>query len=149
VNQQLEPPLIYYSSEAEYYNHFCRMYCDLNNPIYTFDGIKVDFYPVQFEHAFHESINRLKGDKSIFSRKRAERIDWIKWALQNQNAALFQGWIREKRFYDPRRRVCVVAINYIVIIQLKSIQRASFITAYVVDDPAKLQLIIGSPRWGP
>lgn len=154
MSQQVQPPsLVSYSSESEYKNHFCRVYCDLNNPIYTFDNIRVNFYPIQFDHAFYESTDRAKGDKSIFSRKRAERIDWIKWALQNRNALLVQGWIKNKKRYDPYRRVCVVVTNYIVVIQLESsLQEAAFITAFVIDDPdhpEKLQLIISSPRWGP
>jgi len=149
VNSQLQPSLICYSSESEYYNHFCRMYCDSNKPIYTFDNIRVDFYPGQFNHTFYESIDRVKGDKSIFSNKRAERIDWIKWALENQNAILYQGWNRKKRNYNPRRRVCVTDTNYIVVIQLKSNQRAFFITAYLADDPNSIQSISNSPKWEP
>lgn len=148
VNSQLQPSLIYYSSENEYYKHFCRMYCDSNKPIYTFDNIRVDFYPRQFNHAFYESIDIIKSDKLKFSRKRAERIDWIKWALENQNAILYQGWDKKKKSHNSRRRVCVTDINYIVVIQLKSAQReAFFITAFLADTPRTLQQIMSNPKW--
>jgi len=148
VSQQAQPPsLVYYSSESEFKNHFCRVYCDLNNPIYTCDSIRVSFFPNQFNHAFRESANRAMRDKSIFSSKRAERIDWIKWALQCRNADLFKGWDIDKRCIDPNRRVCVVAINYIVIIQVEtSLQRALFITAFVAV-PETLRQIRNKPRW--
>lgn len=156
MNQQVEPPpLVYYNTESEYYDHFRRVYCDPNTPIDTFDGIRVTFRPNQFNHAFRESADRAILDKSIFSKQRAERIDWIKWALQNRNALLVQGWLKKKKRYEPHRRVCVVETNYIVVIQLESdSSKAVFITTFVVNEddpmhPEKLQQIIGSPRWIP
>lgn len=151
MSSQLLPSLVHYDSEEKYYDHFRKMYCDSRKPIYTFDNIRVSFYPTQFKHAFHKSLDRAKGDKSIFSIKRAERIDWIKWALGNQNAKLYQGWDREKRCYTLNRRVCMVDRNYIVIIQfiqLKSSQRkAFFITAFLADSDRSFQQIIRSPAW--
>ena len=142
------PPLVHYSTESKYYDHFCKVYCNPNKPIYTFDNIRVDFYPTQFKHAFHESLNRAKGDKSIFSSKRAERINWIKWALENRNAKLYQGWDKNKGRYRLDRRVCVVNRNYIVVIQLKpSRKESSFITAFLADSDRSLQQILRSPKW--
>jgi len=65
-------------SEAEYRTIFEQIYCDCqNNPIYTCDGILVKFYPNQFEHAFYESKNWKKRDKSIFSLNRASKITYL------------------------------------------------------------------------
>lgn len=49
----------------EYKDYFIKKYC--NQEIYTHDKLRVKFYPDQFEHAFYESENRKKRDKSIFS----------------------------------------------------------------------------------
>lgn len=63
--------LLKLNSKEEYRNYFIKKYC--NNEIYTFSGIKVKFYEDQFEHAFYESANHKKRDKSIFSYERAEK----------------------------------------------------------------------------
>lgn len=144
---QTIPALVFYQTEDEYYAHFCGVYCSNDDPIYTFDGIRVDFYPNHFKHAFRESANRVKGDKSVFSRKRAERVDWIKWALQNNDAELFQGWNKQKDCYDASRRVCIVIRNYVVVIQIKEEKEAFFITAFVADTSRTLNQIRNGPKW--
>lgn len=148
MNQQDQPPpLVYYNSENEYYEYFCRVYCDSSNPIDTFDGIRVKFYPEQFYHAFYKSTSRIMHDKSIFSSERAKRINWIKWALKYRNADLFKGWNRKRRLINPCRRICVVAVDYIVIIQVEAgLQRAPFITAFIAA-PETLRQIRSKPRW--
>lgn len=140
------PPLVIDRTENEYYDHFCRVYCSNDDPIYTFDGRRVDFYPSQFKHTFKESANRVKGDKSVFSQKRAERIDWIKWALQNSEAELFQGWDKNMGCFDPDRRVCIVIRNYVVVIQIKGEKEAFFVTAFSAE-PETLRKIRNGPKW--
>ncbi|KAF0178664.1 MAG: hypothetical protein FD164_2183 [Nitrospirae bacterium] len=142
---QTPPPLVHYLTEDEYYQHFCNIYCN-KGTVMTFDGIRVDFYPGNFKHAFRESANRQKGDKSVFSSRRAQRIDWIKWALEHTTAELFRGWNKNIGTYDPERRVCIVVRNYIVVIQFKDIDRAFFITAYPADSDI-LRKIRNGPRW--
>jgi hypothetical protein len=138
------PPLVQYQSEDDYYQHFCREYC--NTGIKTFDRIVVDFYPRQFSHAFRESANRKEEDKSIFSTWRAQRIDWIKWALLNPNAELYQGWDNAKKMSNPRRRVCIVVNNYVVVIQIKGDKKAFFITAFQANSRT-LGMIRSNPIW--
>ena len=70
------PPLVRYETESQYRTYFERVYC--KKKIVTFDGIPVKFKKADFNHAFFES-TRDKDD--TFSRKRAQRIDWIKSAL--------------------------------------------------------------------
>jgi hypothetical protein len=55
-------------------------------------SILVFFKKENFEHAFYESVNRKQKDKSLFSYKRANRIYWIKWVLENPNAELYKGF---------------------------------------------------------
>ena len=129
-----------------------KYYC--KNPIITFDDISVKFYVSNFEHAFFESVNRRAKDKSKFSYKRANRIYWIKWVLQNPNAQLYKGYNSKTKNYDNSRRVAICVDNYAVIIELNkdNNKKAKFITAYVADGKnAKgqkaIDLIKGSPKW--
>lgn len=115
-----------------YRNIFEVFYCKA--PISTFDNILVFFKKDNFSHAFYESRNRRRKDKSIFSYKRANRIYWIKWILKNQNAELYKGYNHKTKRYDNSRRVAVCTDNYVVIIELnKKKDKAKFITAYVAD----------------
>lgn len=116
-----------------YKNIYKKFYC--KKPILTFDNISVKFYVDNFEHAFYESRSRRRKDKSIFSYKRANRIYWIKWVLQNPNAELFIGYNSKTKNYDRTRRVTVCVDNYAVIIGIDKYdtQKAKFITAYVAD----------------
>lgn len=116
-----------------YKNIYKKVYC--NRPIETFDGINIKFYVDTFEHAFYESTNRKEKDKSKFSYKRANRIYWIKWVLENPRAELYIGYNLRIKSYDSSRRVAVCVDNYVVIIQMdrRNNQRAKFVTAYLAD----------------
>lgn len=142
----LRPPLVAYSTEAEYRHHYERVYC--HGKITTFDGIRVYFSPSSFEHAFFESSNR-DGRKDVFSTVRAQRIDWIKATLENPQAAVYKGWNKRTRRYDDTRRVSVVYENFVVIIAL-SLKRdgslkGNFITCYQADN--SINKIRQSPKW--
>lgn len=112
-----------------YYKEYCKA------PMYTFDGIQVFFDEHKFEHAFYESMNRKQKDKSLFSYKRANRIYWIKWTLQNPNSELYVGWDNDAKTYDNYKRVAVTFGDYAVVIGLNRLnnKKAKFITAYVAD----------------
>lgn len=116
-----------------YKNIYKKFYC--KKSILTFDGINVRFYVENFEHAFYESKSRKSKDKSLFSYKRANRIYWIKWVLENSNAELYIGYNSKTKNYDNSRRVAVCVDNYAVIIGLDRFDetKAKFITDYVAD----------------
>lgn len=122
-------------------------YCNPEQPIYTFDKIRVAFYPEIFEHAFFESANREKGDKSILSYNRLEKMLWIKDVLLDTSAVLKVGWNRNTKSYDNSRRVAVVKNGYIVVILLTGARKARFITAYEIDSEANLLKILSSPNY--
>lgn len=137
--------LLKLKNKEEYKKHFIDEYC--KNPIITFDKISVKFYEDQFEHAFFESDNKKKRDKSIFSTERAERMDWIKEVLQSPKAELFIGWDRDKKRYNKNRRVSIInEDNYVVIINTIRDKQAKFITAYPASktNAAKIR---SAPKW--
>lgn len=136
------PPLISYNSEGEYRKHFERVYCQ--GPITTFDGIPVRFRKHDFDHAFYESVT---FTDDTFSVKRAERMDWIKAALEDPNGAQYVGWNSHLKRHDNKRRVTLVEGNYIVIIGITGRGKGRFITAYVADTGRTLQMIQQSPPW--
>ena len=107
------PPLVKYPTEQEYRVHFERVYCQ--GTIRTFDDIEVRFRKAMFDHCFFESL-RWRDD--TFSPRRAERIDWIKAALEDPNAELRLGWDNEKKRPANDRRVAIVVGNYVVIIRI-------------------------------
>jgi hypothetical protein len=137
------PPLKTFADAVECGKHYKQVYC--SGPIPTFDGIMVRFDNRDFLHLFFES--RGGGKKNLFSIRRAERIDWIKAALQDPAADLFQGYDNETKTCRPDRRVCVVSGNYVVIISLLGDNKAKIVTAFVVDDPKVLGFIKASPKW--
>jgi len=138
------PPLVSYTTELEYKSHYERVYC--RGPIHTFDGIDVWFRKEQFEHCFYESSKR-DDIKDVFSWRRAERIDWIKAALQDPLSELYFGWDNKRKRHNRKRRVLIVQGNYIVIITLRrNMVEANFVTAFI-DLPHTLSQIRGSPRW--
>jgi hypothetical protein len=138
------PPLKTFADEVECGLYYKQVYC--SGPIPTFDGIMVRFDRRDFLHLFFESSNR-DGNKDTFSTRRAERIDWIKAALEDPGADLYQGYDSETKTYLPGRRVCVVSGNYVVVISLLGGNRAKIVTAFVIDDPKVLALIKASPKW--
>jgi hypothetical protein len=138
------PPLVQYTTEKEYRAHFERVYC--RAALQCFDGIIVRFEKKEFDHCFYESSNR-DGVKNEFSRLRAERIDWIKTALQDGQADLYAGWDSIRRQYDHGRRVALVMGNYVTIIRFTNTLKAKFVTAFVADSQLTLDRIRKSPRW--
>ncbi len=141
----MPPKLVHYATEVEYRLHYEALYCSAT--IHTFDGLRVYFPKQQFDDAFYESANRKARDKSVFSRSRAERIDWIRAALQDGTAEIYAGWDRDKKVIDRKRRVTVVYGNYVVVLQVNPRKaKAIFITAYIAD-AATLAKIRRNPRW--
>jgi hypothetical protein len=134
------------AGEAEYEQVFCDIYCNPYSPILTFDDIWVKFYQDMFKHAFFESRSRHKGDKSIFSLRRAERITWIRDTLIDPDAELRFGWSKEQKSVDYDRRIALVRGDYVVVIAPFEDQKARFVTAYVVDDVTKNKILSG-PVW--
>lgn len=129
-----------------------KYYC--KKPIVTFDGIKVRFFASNFEHAFFESTNRQRKDKSKFSYKRANRIYWIKWILQSPHAELYVGYNSKIKKVQRNRRVALCIEEFVVVIELhkKDFKRAKFVTAYLADGingkgEKAIDLIRKSPKW--
>lgn len=140
------PPMVEYESVEEYRLRYERIYC--SHELTTFDGYKVRFRKDQFDHCFYESTGR-DGIKDAFSKKRAERIDWIKAALEDPNAELYVGWDKKKKRYDNSHRVSMVINDYVVVIRLGNNKKAQFVTAYVADSLSTLAKIKRNPKWGP
>jgi hypothetical protein len=134
------PPLVQYRTEQEYRQHFEWVYC--RGPIETFDGIQVRFRKGMFDHCFFESIHA-KDD--TFSKRRAERIDWIKAVLQDANAELREGWDNKKKRPAKDRRVAVVVNSYVVIIRIRG-TKADFVTAFVATGNS-IRKIRTNPLW--
>jgi hypothetical protein len=128
----------------EYYQIFCETYCNHSNPILTFDKILVKFFPDMFYHAFYESDDFKKKDKSLFSYNRAEKILWIKDTLLDKSAILKKGWDSKNKTYDNTRRVAIVKKDYVVIIRLLNINSAKFITAFQHNN---IERVPNSPNW--
>lgn len=142
----MPPPLLCLANEADYRAHFLGKYC--NAPRTTRDGIPVHFLERHFGHAFFESANRSKGDKSVFSRERAERIEWIGEALADPSAELFVGWNQKKGAHDPSRRVTVVFEDYLVVLQVVERKALAYFTTAFVAGPRTLAMVRSGPLWG-
>lgn len=140
------PPLVFYRTILEYRTHYENVYC--RSTVTTFDGICVRFRRDRFEHCFYESTQRNQV-KDLFSKQRAERIDWIKAALQDPHAELYIGWDGKKKRIDRNHRVALVVGDYVVVIRLRGNKTAHFVTAYVADSLATLAKIKRSPKWVP
>lgn len=140
------PPLKNFNSVDECRDYFEKKYC--KEDLLTFDNILVRFYPEKFNDAFFESSNKQKRDKSVFSTKRAERIDWIEYVLKNPQAELYCGWDRDKKRINRDRRVAIISPeDYVVIVNMLSNKTARFITAYLADSPYTAKKIRQSPKW--
>jgi hypothetical protein len=143
------PPLLNLADEASYRAHFEATYC--RGTIRTFDGIEVRFRKSDFDHCCFES-SRRNDVKDRFSTRRAQRLDWIKAALEDSKAERYQGWDKKRKRYDPKRRVTLVMGNFVVVIALKGRARADFVTAFVADThgrrgrPSTVDLIRRGPR---
>lgn len=143
----LFPALVNYATPAEYKEHYEKYYC--RQKIITFDNLRVYFRKTKFGHVFYESSSR-DGRKDVFSRRRAERIDWIKATLEHPKAEFYQGWNKDKKVHDCDRRVSVVYEDFVVVIQIKrdineQIIAAEFVTAYSADN--SIAKIRSSPKW--
>lgn len=142
----MPPAFLRLPTEAEYRTHFEAKYC--SGPILTFEGIPVFFSKNKFDHAFFESTRR-DGAKDQFSTVRAERMDWIEYALQEATATRYQGWHSQRGRYDPTRQVTVVVNDFVVIIRMKMKRdgslKAEFVTCYQADN--SIGKIHRSPLW--
>lgn len=127
-------------TEEELRSIWKETYC--LSDIKTFDNVMVRFYEDMFDHAFKESANRDKKDKSILSFNRLEKIYWIKETLEDTEAILKKGWDNEKKEYFKDRRVAIVKDNYVVIIRFVGKLKAKFVTAYEKQD---IENILQSP----
>lgn len=136
------PPLLPDKTPDEYRAFFETIYC--RGPVLTFDWIEVRFRKKDFNHCFFESVNT-KDD--TFSPKRAERLLWIKAALQDPDSERYIGWDRTKKTYDKSRRVALVKDNYVVVIILTSQLQADFVTAFIADSERTLKMIKKGPLW--
>ncbi len=137
----------YQLTESQMRQIWADEYCNSTKPIFTFDDILVAFYPNMFDHCFYESAHRKAKDKSLISLNRLEKILWIKDTLQDPTAMLKQGWDRDKKKYVNDRRVAFVKNNYIVIIRFTGIKKASFVTAYEIQEDENIKKIKNSPQW--
>jgi len=139
------PSLVQYETESEYKDHYIDVYC--RSGIRTFDGFSVRFAARTFEHAFYKSSDR-SDVKDTFSPERAERIDWIKYALESPDGDIRAGWDKRRGKYDFERRVAIVMGDYVVVISIQDREKkkAVFITAYIADADA-LPKILKSPEW--
>jgi hypothetical protein len=140
------PPLVHYNTEEEYREHFRQIYC--RAPIFTFDDIPVYFRKEDFDHCMYESSKR-DSVKDVFSKQRAERIDWIKETLINPNADLYQGWDKETRSIQKDRRVAVAFEEFVVVIRIwyrkDGSLAAKFLTSYLADE--SIEKIRSAPKW--
>lgn len=51
--------------------------------------------------------------------------------MQNRNSEIYIGWDRDKKKYNPNRRVSIISPeNYVVVINMITDNKAKFITAY-------------------
>ena len=112
----------------------------------THDGINVRFRKDEFAHIVQESSKR-DGEKDTFSIQRAERLSWIKIALQDPKLKFIAGWDRNKKKYDHGSRVTVMIDDFVVVIRLKSATEASFVTCYVADSIRTKDKLRTAPEW--
>lgn len=138
------PPLLKLKGEKEYRDYFIATYVK-GAQVLTSDGIVVDFYPEAFEHAFYRDTTRDSHDKGRFDRKRAERMNWIRFALLEKHAEVYRRDMRNK----IRRITLLARQRYAVITQLnpKDTSRSRFITAYIVDSDSALAQMRSNPKW--
>jgi hypothetical protein len=138
----------YNYSEEELRDIWHKEYCAPDVTISTFDGILIKCYDDMFDHLFFESKDSKKGDKSILSLNRLEKIYWIKDTLADATALIKQGWDKSKKKYVPNRRISFVKDNYIVIISVnRKRTQARLITAYEMQNNEKIENIRNAPNW--
>jgi hypothetical protein len=138
------PPLLILPGQVEYRAYFASRFCQ--NPVITFDGIRVRFFASAFNHAFFRDSSRTAHDKANFDRQRAERMNWIRAVLEEPQMALYRRIMGNSKV---RRIALDLGTRYAAIIQIddSSPGRARFITAYIVDSPRALARMTLNPRW--
>ena len=137
--------LLKLEDESAYRQYFYDVYC--KNPIKTFDGYLVYFKRNNFDHAFFKSSQK-DHLKDSFASERAERMNWIKAALQDPNAELYNGWDNKKKKVLNDRRVTIVVGNYVVIVRFnKQKSKAFFVTAFIANQKT-INLIRSNKVWG-
>jgi len=118
---------VYYKSPGDYLKHYIKKY--VNKKIVTFDGLIVKFTIDQFNHAFYNASIPNVTYKDLFDTDRAERIDWIEYAL---NSGYAEVYIKNDNI---KRRLHILLDNYVIVLNItgRVKQQAFFITAYVAD----------------
>lgn len=137
----------YKMTEEELRQLWSDTYCNKESLILTFDGVLVKFYDSMFDHAFYESDNWKKKDKSILSYNRCEKMLWIKDALEDPDTIIKHGWDKKTKSYSDDSRVTIVKQDYLVVIRFIKTNVAKFITAYQNLDDDNLKLVKESPDW--
>lgn len=138
------PPLLSLPTVEDYRHYYENTYCRAK--VLTFDGIRVQFFPEDFDHAFWRDSNRQVKDKAVFDWERAKRMDWIRAVLASPSGELYRRTMPDGKV---RRIALVPGERYAVIIQMhhRRPREARFITAYVVDSDSALQKMRSNPRW--
>ncbi|HHA5679188.1 hypothetical protein ACFHPT_03020 [Enterococcus faecium] len=137
-------PLKKLQTMDEYRMHYEKKYC--TSTILTHQGLPVRFYPERFDHAFYKNSNRRTKDKSLFSLERAERIDWIEEVLKDPNVTIYAGWDSKKKRHDFSHRASLITPDgYVVVIRKINDSKATFVTAYVIDDLSVFDKIKSNP----
>lgn len=140
--------LLYLRNPGDYRRHFREAYCQ--EPVVTFDGVQVSFYEKHFGHAFFEGVSYgypyRVVPKTSFSFERAERIDWMRQALLDDDAELYWGLDRLGGGYTLKRRVCIAGGEYVVVIEYHRPDEAEFVTAFP-GSARTLRKLRHSPRW--
>lgn len=137
-------PLADHGNLEIYRGTYHSLYCC--KPIETHDGIAVRFRKSQFSHIVQESSNH-DGVKDSFSEPRAQRLEWIKFALTDPELEFKAGWDRDKKEHDHHRRVTLMIDDFVVVIRLKSATEAEFVTCYVADSERTLTKLKNAPKW--
>ena len=129
--------------EQDYRDHYKQHYLN-QSPIKTFDDIGVSFKLANLM----ELIRKDPGPNlpREFCPQRAERLDWIKVALQDAGAGLYFGYDHKAKVVDYNRRIAIVDFNYAVIIRMTGEKRAAMLTAYPMDS-GPLALAKSNPVW--
>lgn len=138
------PPLLELENREIYRAVYKATYCV--KPTMTHDGVAVRFRQSQFEHITRES-SRRDGVKDTHSPQRAQRLLWIKVALEDPELEFKAGWDKQKKRYDHKRRVTLMIDDFVVVIRLKSATEADFVTCYVADSPHTLKKLKEGPKW--
>ena len=91
----------------------------------------------RFDHAFYKDSIPNVTHKDLFDEDRAQRIDWIEYALSSGLAEVYL------KHENRKRRLHILLDNYVVVISLtgKEEKRAVFITAYIANSEKHIDLL--------